>query len=267
MTSIHRRGSLAALPALLVLGACTSDLQAPATDDQLIDLDVAQYVAEATNDDIVLMTSEANVAMQPGFDQSTDCQRVGLFRLRCHPRVFWGDGQLTISREVTFYDTLGNEMSAFDPLATDSINFVVAIEGTTERSGQRGTVSMTVNRQRNVTVSGLGGTETARTWNGTGSADVNRTRTSDEHGDRVYDMSSTTSIQDVVIQVPRADTWPLSGTITRHVSVQVVQGLDDPRTRERTVMIEFNGTHLVPITINGVTHTLDLETRRIVESG
>ncbi len=113
------------------------------------------------------------------------------------------------------------------------------------------------------TVSGLLGTETERTWNGTGSSTANRTRVSDENGDREYDMSSTSTILNVVHAVPRPGTWPLSGTITRNVTVVVISS-DDTRTRTRTVVIEFNGTQFATITINNEVFTFDLETRTVV---
>ena len=50
------------------------------------------------------------------------------------------------------------------------------------------------------------------------------------------------------------------------MTVEVIGGLGDLRTHERTVVIEFNGTNLVPITINGRTFTLDLETREIIDN-
>ena len=114
-----------------------------------------------------------------------------------------------------------------------------------------------------MTVSGLFGSETQRTWNGTGSAATNRTRVSDENGDREYDMSSTDTISNVVHAVPRRGTWPLSGTITRNVTVVVISG-EDTKTRTRTVVIEFKGTQFATITINDEVFRFDLETRSVV---
>jgi hypothetical protein len=76
-------------------------------------------------------------------------------------------------------------------------------------------------------------------------------------------MSMNTTVTAVVIPVPRGSGWPISGTITREITVQIVTGLDDTKTRERTVTIEFNGTQFVPITINGETCTLDLKLREV----
>lgn len=270
MPKTLRRSSLAAFPVLLLLVGCSDTLDPLSDEEQLVNLDVAQYVADATNDDIVAMTSEAEFAMRRGLHDVAGCQRWAFFKVRCMPRKFPGDGDLNITHEVTFYgpdvDNDGNldPQEEYDSLTTEAINYVASIEGTREHTHNGVQFSVTVNRQRDFTVSGLTGEETQRTWNGTGSADVNRARTSDEKGTRTYDMSSTTVVEDVVILVPRAGTYPQSGTITRHVTVEVVDGLEDPTTRERDVVIEFDGTQFATITLNGEVFKLDLETREVV---
>jgi hypothetical protein len=258
MQSKLHRGALAALPALLLLGACGTELGAPDAEEQQISLDVAYYVADATSDDIALMTTEADRTMLPAFRTQDGCERLGLFRIRCPQRHF-GDN-ISFTREVTFRDNLGQEMEVFHRDSTESVNIVTTLEGSRSREN----LTVTVNRERDMTVSGLFGTETTRTSNGTGSSSVNRTRLSDENGDREYDMTSTTTISNVVHAVPRRGTWPLSGTITRNVTVVVVSGTEDAKTRTRTAVIEFDGTQFATITINGETFTFDLETKTVV---
>lgn len=231
--------------ALAAAAACSETALTPAEEEARLDLDVATYAADATVDDINLMDSEAG-------------------RIMGGPMTAPEADSFTFSRTVTYYDADGNEMSAYDPLNTASIRIQVHVEGSRSRTGDRGSLEVSVNRDRDLTVSGLLGEETQRTWNGTGQAAENRVRTSDEFGTRTYDMSSSTTITDVVVPVPRGSGWPLSGTITREITVTVVSGLEDTRTRTRTVVIEFNGTQFVPITINGETYTLNLETREII---
>ncbi len=267
MPKTFRFTTMAVLLVSLVLAAC-NDPQAPADEEEaLIDLDVAQYVAENTSDDIVVMTTEAQLAMLPGFANTQGCERRPLSRIFCGARKFSGEGNLSISREVTFYgiDESGNVyvQEEYDAATTDSINYKLLIEGSRETTRDGKQINMTVNRQRDFTVSGLYGEEEQRTWNGTGSAEVNRTTTSDEFGTRTYDMSSTSTVENVVIAVPRAGTWPLSGTITRHVTVEVVNGLGDTRKRERTVVVTFDGSQFASIDINGEIFILDLETRTV----
>ena len=249
---------LAVIPALLLLGACGTDLGAPSDEDQQINLDVAYYTADATVDDIVLMTTEADITLHPNFHDQNGCTRLGLFRIRC-PEKHFGDN-VNFTREVKFYDEDGRVMEFFHRELTEAVNIVVAFKGSRTREN----VEITIDRNRDMTVSNLLGADTARIWNGTGTADVNRTRHSDENGDRVYDMSSSGTVDSVVIPVPRENNWPLSGTITREVTVEVVGGIQDDRTRSRTAVIEFNGTQFATITINGETFTFDLETRTVV---
>jgi hypothetical protein len=249
---------LAIIPALLLLGACGTDLGAPSEEDQQINMDVAVYAADATADDIVLMTTEADVALNPNFHNQNGCTRIGLFRIRC-PRKHFGDN-INYTREVTYYDANWEVMEFFDRDSTEAVNIVVSFEGSRARED----VEITVNRLRNMTVSNLFGQDTVRIWNGTGLTDIERVRHSDDVSDRVYDFSATSEVDSVLIAVPRQGTWPLSGTITREVEVEVVGGLQDDRTRSRTVEIEFNGTQFATITINGETFTFDLETRTVV---
>ena len=75
-------------------------------------------------------------------------------------------------------------------------------------------------------------------------------------------MSSTSLIEDVVHPVPRThDAWPLSGTITRDVTIVVVNGPDGDVTKSRTVVITFNGTNLATMTVDGESFEIDLSTR------
>ena len=86
---------------------------------------------------------------------------------------------------------------------------------------------------------------------------------SDANGERSYNFSASSVITDVVIPVPRGSGWPLSGTIERTVTAERTNG-DNVETRTRTVLVEFNGTHLVLVTVNGEPFTLNLETREII---
>jgi hypothetical protein len=271
MMKILGRGAMAALPILILMSACSSE---PAgltnlSDDEQVNLDVARYVADVTGDDILLMTYEADFVMRRDFGRAAaeggeTCHRGIGRQFRCKGGVFgggFGSGSMSFTREVTFYDSEG-EMDWYDATETISINFYVSLTG--ERSSEWG--SMTVNRERDFTVSGLYEDETSRIWNGWGKSDRNRTRYSDENGDRTYYMSGTTTVTNVVIPVPRS--WPEEGgTIKRTVTVVIVTAAGDTETKTRDVLIVFNGTQYVPITINDETYILDLATRRIDRGG
>ncbi len=60
--------------------------------------------------------------------------------------------------------------------------------------------------------------------------------------------------------------WPLSGTITRIVTITPT-GTDGGAPVTRTIVVTFNGTANVPATVNGETFTLNLAARRAVRRG
>jgi len=169
-------------------------------------------------------------------------------------------------REVTYYDAEGNEQDTYDGLKTASVHILSEISG--ERA--RGNWSSSVSRTREVTITGLEDTEVIRTANGTGSSTRSRSYHSDEKGDRSYEMSGTSVITDVVRPVPQdnpfvprqAHLYPVSGTITRDVTVAIINGRNGDETRTKHVVITFNGTQFVTMTVDGEPIEVDLSARR-----
>jgi hypothetical protein len=146
----------------------------------------------------------------------------------------------------------------YDPLLTDSMQIVVDAAG--ERT--REVWSATVQRHRELSVTGLTGEETTRTFNGFGTEHITRSRMSDEYGTRTHDIAGDFAWDHVVVPVPGSESpWPLSGSISRHWVVTITNGPNGDETRERTVIVTFNGTRFVTISVNGETSELDLGTR------
>lgn len=230
--------------------AACDDGTAPVGDPGDLELAVAAVAAEATLDDVQSMTLGTWGLAGPVAGPEAASQ------FGPHGGLAPGD-VLQRERTVTFYDADGQVMDGYDPLVTDRINLVIEVEGSLERPRWSGEVE----RHRDVTVSGLAGQETQRTWNGTGSDLHARVRVSDE-GNVERRFASQTSIEDVVVGVPRHENpWPLSGTITRHVEVTVVNGPNGDVTRERTVVVTFNGTRYVTLTVDGQEFEVDLADR------
>ena len=164
----------------------------------------------------------------------------------------------TVTHTATFFDIDGVEQDARDALTTASIHLVISSTHDFSRDSWSGTGT----RSRDLWITGLEGEETTRTVNGTGSGSVNRSQHTDADGTRTYDMVSTSVITDVIHPVPRTDdAWPLSGTITRDVTIDVVNGPDGDVTKSRTVVITFNGTSLITMTVDGESFEIDLSTR------
>ena len=223
---LARTGSLALLTTI-ALAAC-NDANGPSEEDLALNEAVAAVAADAAVEDVKQMF--VALGAEPALGASYDA---------APPRDF--------ARTVTFYDAAGDMMDAYNAELTASINIVVAASGTVEREGWTATVS----RNRDMTVSGLAGPESSRTWNGTGSGEVTGSQHTDEHGDRSYDMSSSVEIVAVVRNLPRdLNPWPASGTITRTVTVTITTA-DGVVTRERTAVLTFTGGQFATLTITG----------------
>ncbi|SVA76514.1 uncharacterized protein METZ01_LOCUS129368 [marine metagenome] len=231
---------------LLVVAACT-DVSGPASpSDRLLNRDVAMVAADAALEDlsdlVELMMAGALAASTETTDRSS-----------------------TRTRTVSYYDADGNEQDSHDPLTTASIH--VVIEGSFEASRGAGwTASGT--RARDLMITGLEGENTTRTTNGNGAGTRTKSRHTDDDGVRTYDMTATSVIDNVVHEVRGRgvardrDAYPLSGTITRDINVSVTGGGRADRTKHREVVITFNGTNLVTMTVNGEAFEVDLSTRK-----
>lgn len=234
-----------ALGAAAVLGAACSDSTDPPPDAAQLSLDVAAYVADMTADDLAMLDHHVLGIMGPMLGPP-------------HRPPHFGD--LTISRDVTFFDD-GAPSEVYDAEATDSIHIVMHMEGSHTRTGDRGTLTVDVNRDRDMWLTGISGSEVEHTWNGSGS-ELSRSVHSDEQGDREYTMSSSSTVEALVVGLPREDNpWPLSGTVTRQVSVEGINREGDAFSHERTVVITFNGTQVVTMTVNGEEFEVDLANR------
>ena len=250
-----------ALLSTFALAAC-SDANAPSELDQSIDEDVAIVAADAALADL-------------------------------QPRL-----PVSRSRTVSFFDAAGNPQDTYNLITTASVHTLIEMSSDVERDG----CTATIVRRRDVMVSGLEGEEMERTWNGTSNMEVTRSKHTDENGTRTYEMSAVETIENVVRGVPRDEhpnarpqgarppgaadkplghsgappgarppnasplsarpPWPLSGTITRSNTVVITNGPDGDVNHERTVVITFNGTQFVTLTVNGEESELDLAARK-----
>jgi len=85
-------------------------------------------------------------------------------------------------------------------------------------------------------------------------------------------MSSSSVIADVVRAVPKEENdpfvprekilYPLSGTITRDVTVVILNGRNGDKTRTKNVVITFNGTQFVTMTVDGEPREVDLSAKK-----
>src|SRR5690606_5548086 len=115
--------------------------------------------------------------------------------------------------------------------------------------------------ERDLMVSGMLGTETARTWSGNGT--VNASSSMHDNA-RTYSYTTTTVFTDVeVTSAGQEQSWPTDGTATTNINLQVVGGPDAGESATLTAVIEFNGTVNVPLKIGNVTYTLNLDSGEV----
>jgi hypothetical protein len=228
---------------LAAAAACSTT--GPSDPDSLLNQDVAVVAAEVAAQDVEVMRGPAGPL---GFGLRAD---FGRFECDAAER-----GGLTVTRTCVFKDAAGNVQPAYDPITTASVTVHSEIEGSLDR----GPWSATFDRTSDLTVTGLAGAETSMTWNGSQSTTSSRVRQTEDGGTREYNMTHSATVTDVVIPVPRS--WPLSGTITRHLSIEFIGGPRDGTTVERTVTITFNGSQNVSVTVDGETFDVDLSARQ-----
>lgn len=215
---------------LIALAACDDSPTDTTAFDQSINYDVAMVSADATIEDVQALR---------------DAQHGGFFM----------EGR-SGTRTVTFYDAAGTEQDAYDEMITEKIHMVMEMTRELEREGW----SASTTRTREMAVTGLEGDETTRTVNGSGSEAMTRSRHTDTEGLRSYEMSGTRIIENVVHEVPREGSYPLSGTITRNMSITITTE-DGTKTRTREVIVTFNGTQYPEMMVDGELYEVDLEAR------
>lgn len=242
---------------LATLAGCNADGTGPdltPAADLALSRDIAVQAGEATSEDVELMGGPVGLF---GFGFAVAADDHGPFRCNgSHSRQ-----NLTVVRTCTFKDAAGATQSEYDPRTTASATVHVEVSGEISRDSW----SASLERVRDLTVSGLAGAETSRTWNGTGSTVASRSRHNDEGETRTFDLTSNGTITNVLVNLPRNENrWPVSGTISRQVTVTITGGKHDGKVISRTATITFNGTQFVPIVVNDQTFTFDLRTRRIV---
>lgn len=252
-----------AIACAVILGACGEGATGPDAATPLLNADLAVVIADDAGEDVDIMREPVFfTSMSPAFGPGngdlnpTNCVYNPLTqRLACLPVT---RGSLTITRSYMFWNASNVVQQAYDALLTAKANIQTRVQG--ERSADRW--SATIDRFRDLTVTGLAGEETQRTWNGSGTSTVTRSRHTDD-GDRSYEISCTLEVANVVVPVPNgSDRFPVSGTITRRCTITFEGGPRDGQTIERVAVVTFNGTQTATLTVGDRTFDIDLKERR-----
>lgn len=251
---------------MMVLAACGEGPSEPGDDAaELATFDVAAVAGDQTFEDLAAMRHHQGAlgalhGPVPRFGTwSDDCSYNSASATFVCPTST--HNAATHSRSYQLFDAAGTPQSAYDPATTASVVFNISLNGALSHQA----FTATFGRERTLTVSGLEGAETTRSWSGTASSALSRTTHPDRVRSRNYVMSSTGVISELVVPHPFADAaWPLSGTIARTVNYSREGARGPGRAGSRAVSITFNGTQFVPMTVNDRAFTLDLATGKPV---
>jgi len=246
----------AAALAVLATAAC-GDTAGPEVIDQATLLAAAVVAGDATLEDIGIMGGAFGFAHegQPGMGNGG---RMG----GGQPGKPGGQrgigGALSGTRDVTFYDASGATQDAYDALTTERMETLVDVAGEVSRDNW----SATIARTRDMVITGLAGENATRTVNGSGTEDVNRSRLLEDGETSTATIGGSFTFTDLVVPVPgSAVHYPLSGTITRNMTVVVVNGREGDVDKTVNVVITFDGSETATGTINGETFEIDLTAR------
>ncbi len=156
---------------------------------------------------------------------------------------------ITDTHTYQFLGATGAAQSAYDSTATASIVFTSRLAGTSTQGP-----STTVDDHRTLTESGLAGHESTRTWNGGGTSSRDDSVGALDGSRFLVHRTSATSVADVVVPAPfRRDSWPVSGTVTTHVTA--TGGAKDV---DMISVLTFNGTQFATLQVGDSTFTVNL---------
>ncbi|MFH1764320.1 MAG: hypothetical protein ABIF09_09020 [Gemmatimonadota bacterium] len=236
-----------AFAAVLALGAAACEDGATNTnafDDAGLRLDAALVAADGMFQDLAHMES-STVWAGTGFAP----EAVGVEI----------QGSRSFSKTVTFFDAAGVVQSNYNAETTAKMHIVADLT----REVTHTFWSAEIARHRDMTVTGLEGAETERTWNGTSNGTVQRSRHPEGGEVRTYDMTSSGVITNVVRVVPRADNpYPKSGSITRTIhAVRTVDGVEE--VRDVVATITFDGDNTATMTVGAESWEINLDDRGV----
>jgi len=181
------------------------------------------------------------------------------------PTISWHGYTLNASYQL--FDAASVPQSAYSATTTASINFIVSDTGAVAFTWNQNSYADTASHHRNATVSNLAGTpDTLHIWNATGSTNAHSVRSGQIT--KTYLLASSDTTTNVAIRQPRGlNPYPLSGTIVRNYAVTRTRQASDTTTHStsRRVVVTFNGTANVPMTVGTEQYMLNLDTHRVTK--
>jgi len=239
-----------ALGAVLALAttACESGTEPDGVDDDALQAAAALVAADGMFQDLSLMQSPGTWGGQaPGGPGGAPIEV---------------EGSTSFSRTVTFTPCNDGPLDRYHPENTEAMHIVASHT----RSVQHTFWTADVQRQRDMTVSGMCDIEEFRFWDGLSSGVVDKSRHRQDGSTRDFDMTTSAIFTAVKRGIPREDfAYPLGGTIERTVDATLMKDGELVREKHITFRIEFNGTNLVTMTdvVTKETWEVDLSLRGV----
>jgi hypothetical protein len=174
-------------------------------------------------------------------------------------------GNVTWKLALQWYDARNQPQPAYDPQTTVRAHIDARGTGVVTRTDG----STTIGAAGAFDVLGVDAQSSKLTANGT-NADTLVYTVQDRTGPVTVTALAAGALADVVEMKPVAGNYPASGTGTWDVTLtrRIGDGDGPPSQRFRAVVVvTFNGTHLVPVVVNGMWHfILDLNTGKVLPS-
>lgn len=227
------RARLVAVLALLAAGACSESSTAPARGP----VDLPTALSEMSLTSYLPAGATAGGAIPLSSVNAAGCAYNGSVQsFVCAPVTTAG---LTINSSYTLLSSTGAPLAAFDAATTAAIRSTMTVNGTMGT----GTSALQVDERQVMTLSGLltgqhvlDGTQVAHL---TGTVSTQR-----------FDETITTTIAGLVPpDRPGAGAYPRAGTITMTIAGSTIA---TPSTSGITLVMKFNGTSKVDVTISGL---------------
>lgn len=244
---LNARLAVALLVPAALLTACSLETSAPA---ERVDTSRAELVAAMFSGAFLGSAMPGGPMMGTGHGIALIGPGVGVPMPPPSQDSIGGISGITRTQSVAFYDVNAVQQPAFDQLTTERVVATTSTAGTFQ--GPQGMHPFTVSQSGTTTISGLAGTETRRTVNGTSQSRVS-TVMDGHRGSFQVEMSTADAIQDLVLPVPDAasTSWliPLSGTVLhqRTTVIKPAEGASYQSViRWRTT---YDGTEIARITM------------------
>jgi hypothetical protein len=239
------RLALATLTLAIVADACTSD-SIVAPDRPVASLDAALSEVTVPALDYASATFSGAGMVTPAIT-SARCQFDGTSSsFICD--ALTGNG-LTLNQHYTLLDAAGSKLSTFDAEKTTGLVVNSAVSGTATGYSGGNPVTLTVDGQQELTLTGLGSAQ--HTVNGTSLTLTTLTRS--DGAVPPVTSTITTKVVDLVIPIASRSNpgqWPTSGMIELQSSTDLGYVIPlDATIATTSAALEFSGTSIVKLTI------------------